>query len=140
MSSTQSESHYEQNPSELPLPGALLVFSGATPQLRTVPLPANATVVFGRDDVGGAALPDARVSQPHCEVSFDGRQFTVNDLSSRNGTWVDGVKVETGAPRKAASGSVLRIAQSIFLLCDDVRREELDLEPAPDASKKAGEL
>ena len=122
MSTTESESHYEQNPSELPVPGALLVFSGSTPQLRSVAVPLNTTVVFGRDDVGGAALPDPRVSQPHCELSFDGKQFTINDAGSRNGTWVDGVKVEPGAPRKAGSGSVLRIAQSIFLLCDDLRR------------------
>jgi DNA-binding NtrC family response regulator len=122
MASTASESVYEQQGADVPVPGALLVFSVNAAQLRTAAVPKSATVVFGRDDVGGSALPDARVSQPHCELSFDGRHFTVNDLSSRNGTWVDGVKVEPGSPRKASSGSVVRIAQSIFLLCDDVRR------------------
>ncbi len=120
MGSTQSESHFEAGPSQQPVPGALLVFSGVAPQLRTVPMGVNAPTVFGREDVAGAALPDERVSRQHCTVSFDGRQFTLEDLGSRNGTWVDGVKVEGVA--KAAPGSLVRMAQSIFLLCEDVRR------------------
>ncbi len=120
MGSTQSESHFEAGPAQLPVPGALLVFSGSAPQLRTVPLAVNVPVVFGREDVAGAALPDDRMSRQHCTVAFDGRQFTLEDLGSRNGTWVDGVKVE-GAT-KASPGSVVRMAQSLFLLCEDVRR------------------
>lgn len=121
MSDTQSESIYEQDPAERAVAGALLVFSGTNPQLRTVVVPTNAPTVFGRDDAGGSALPDPRVSAPHCELSFDGQQFSVTDLGSRNGTWVDGVKLEPGKPQLASSGSVLRLAQTLFLLCDNVR-------------------
>lgn len=119
---TESESHYEEDPAVRPLPGALLVFSGGAPQLRTVAMTTGNAVQFSRDDVGGAALPDQRVSNPHCELTFDGRQFTVSDLNSRNGTWLDGEQVMPGTPRMASNGSVLRIAGSIFLLCGDVRR------------------
>ncbi len=119
---TQEGSVFQPEPAALPIPGALLVFCVSTPQLRSVALPANGTMTFSRDDVGGVALPDPRVSQPHCELSFDGRQFTVKDLSSKNGTWLNGEKVEPGQSRSGPTGSVLRTAQSLFLLFDNLRK------------------
>ena len=123
MTSTQSESVYESSESAQPVPGALLIFSGNTPQLRAVPVSAKTPVILGRNDVGGVPLPDQRVSSRHCEVRYDGHHFTVSDLNSNNGTWVDGVKLEAtaGAPSKALPGSVLRLAQTVFLLCADLR-------------------
>ena len=118
MTSTQSASHYEPDAGETPLPGALLVFSEAAPQFRPVALTARAAVILGREDIGGAAVPDQRMSKQHCELSFDGKQFTVKALG-KNGTWVNGKKIE-GTDR-ASSGDVLRLAQSIFLLLDDLR-------------------
>ncbi len=101
------------------MPGALLIFSGHAAQLRTVVIPEKTTVVLGRNDIGGVPLPDARVSSRHCELGYDGHRFTVVDLNSNNGTWVDGVKIE--ATTQALAGSVLRLAHSVFLLCADLR-------------------
>ena len=123
MTSTQSESHYESNEAGRALPGALLIFSGATPQLRTVSVPEKSAVILGRNDLGGLPLPDQKVSSRHCELGYDGHHFTVKDLGSNNGTWVDGVKLETSAvaASPALPGSVLRLAHSLLLLCADLR-------------------
>src|SRR5262245_39423339 len=57
-------------------------------------------VTFGRSQVGSVAalfveLPDDTVSRHHFVVAWVAAESTwvIKDLGSRNGTWVDGVKV-----------------------------------------------
>ncbi len=114
--STQSESHFAPGEDERPVPGALLVFSGNAPMLRAFEV-APGPVTLGRDD---SMLPDTKMSRQHARFVFDGPGWTVTDLDSRNGSAVDGLPI-TGDAR-AASGSLVRLAQSLFLLVDDVRR------------------
>ncbi|MCU0222556.1 MAG: sigma 54-interacting transcriptional regulator [Acidobacteria bacterium] len=45
--------------------------------------------VIGRSHSCDVQLGDQRVSARHAEVSWDGGQIVVRDLSSRNGTWLD---------------------------------------------------
>lgn len=57
-------------------------------------------LVIGRDSQqAGLALPDPAVSARHCAVEIDGRtgEFRVSDLGSRNGTYVNGEKIEERA-------------------------------------------
>lgn len=75
------------------------------------------TLVLGRDGILGA--DDERVSREHAKVSHDGAGFLVEDLGSKNGTYVGGVRI-TGA-RRASAGSVVRVGRTLVLLVDDVR-------------------
>jgi transcriptional regulator with PAS, ATPase and Fis domain len=103
---------------EPPIPGIALVFGDREPKLRAVPL-ARGRVVIGRGDACALAIDDERLSREHAEARFDKNGWHVRDLGSRNGTFVDGVRVEP--ERAAEAGSVVRIGRSLLLLCADVR-------------------
>jgi transcriptional regulator with GAF, ATPase, and Fis domain len=120
---TQIGSQSEARALAAPVPGVVLVFSSTAPQLRAIPLRPDVPVVLGREDAGGSALPDGEVSGQHCEVVFDGHGFVVRDLKSRNGTWVNGVQlIDPAKSERAQFGGVLRMAKTVLLFCEDVRR------------------
>ena len=48
------------------------------------------TVVLGRGQDADIRFEDELVSRRHCSLSFDGKNVTVEDLGSTNGTFVDG--------------------------------------------------
>ena len=51
------------------------------------------TVVLGRGADADIRLDDELVSRKHCSLTFDGKNVTVQDLGSTNGTFVDGNQV-----------------------------------------------
>jgi transcriptional regulator with PAS, ATPase and Fis domain len=74
---------------------------------------------LGRQEGLPIALKDSSVSRLHAHVVYVDGSFTVSDLGSKNGTFVDGVRLEgsvTGAALR-----LLRIGASVFLLLHDVR-------------------
>ncbi len=118
--STQSESIIEQSAVSDPVPGAVVIFSSRAPQYRPVVMPRAGLLTLGREDMGGLPVPDEKVSRQHAEVTFSDGVFTVKDLGSRNGTFVEGVKLE--GTTTAKSGAVIRLAQTLLLLEADLRR------------------
>lgn len=99
------------------VPGVVVVFSAGKALVRPIAL-ARGQVVLGRNDATGM-LDDERVSREHSELRFDGNRWTVKDLGSRNGTWVDGEQVKGAV---AFDGpSVLRMGSTLCLFTEDVR-------------------
>jgi transcriptional regulator with PAS, ATPase and Fis domain len=100
-----------------PRPGLVVVFVAS--RACSVPLPMSEEgLELGRTQ--GEVLADASISRRHARVRRTGGAWTITDLESSNGTFVDGVKVEgeitTTSPR------VLRLGSAIFLFQDDVAR------------------
>ena len=59
----------------------------------------------------GYLIPeDDFVSGIHCVIDYDGKNFTVRDLSSRNGTYVNGTKIT--AARRLEDGDKLRLGKT----------------------------
>ncbi len=58
---------------------------------------AGERVLIGSSQTALWRLPDRTVSRHHCRVEFDGKAWQVRDLQSRNGTYVDGYRVASGA-------------------------------------------
>lgn len=56
--------------------------------------PLKDTVTLGRADSNTICLKDAKVSRQHAQIQQHGNQFIVVDLSSSNGTFVNGEKIE----------------------------------------------
>ncbi len=52
---------------------------------------------LGRDPESDVPIQDAHVSRRHAIVSFARDQWSIRDLQSSNGVWVDGERVETAA-------------------------------------------
>ncbi|HEY3742076.1 MAG TPA: FHA domain-containing protein, partial [Bryobacteraceae bacterium] len=53
------------------------------------------------------------VSGRHCRLSLFGSQFVVEDLGSRNGTYVNGYKLQPNAPVYVNAGDVVTLAASV---------------------------
>lgn len=118
---TQGESVVETTAAGAPVPGLVVVFSAQTPMYRLLPLVPGINHVVGRDNLGGVTVPDERVSRQHAELCWgtDG-VLTIRDLGSRNGVFIDGQRVEgTG---RAGAGAVVRLAQTLLVVFDDLRR------------------
>lgn len=56
-------------------------------------LPSSATVI-GRKQDCDLCIPLMNVSRKHCQINQDGGRLTVRDLDSRNGTYLNGKKIE----------------------------------------------
>lgn len=79
---------------------------------------AREMVVVGRDvDGTGVRIEDLQLSRVHFRVAYDGRaeSYRLGDASSRNGTFVDGSRVESAVLR---SGTVLRAGETVFVYQD----------------------
>jgi putative nucleotidyltransferase with HDIG domain len=55
-------------------------------------LPAQ-PVVLGRGDVCAVRLMHSKVSRTHCRIAFENGFYTVEDLDSKNGTWVNNRRI-----------------------------------------------
>lgn len=78
-------------------PRAFLVVyvdAGAGATSRVVELPDGAEVVFGRSRAVTIPVDHDKVSRQHARVTRRGGQIVVEDLGSRNGTRVNGEKLE----------------------------------------------
>jgi DNA-binding NtrC family response regulator len=94
-------------------PGVIATFSAGATCWVALPVPSSGLVV------GRAALPsDPRLSREHAAISRMADGWRVRDLDSRNGTFVDGQAVRGTVT--VESPRVLRLADSIFILVDDV--------------------
>ncbi|MBK8014303.1 MAG: sigma 54-interacting transcriptional regulator [Deltaproteobacteria bacterium] len=83
-------------------------------------------IALGRDPgSGGIALDDSRASRTHAELQYvpSAGTYRVIDLGSRNGTFVNGRRIER---EDLVSGSVLRIGESLFVYTDRLIPEGLE--------------
>lgn len=113
---TVDDSGSVQGPRERAVPGVIVVFSGTAPVLRALSL-KHGKLVVGREEGG---LPDdERLSRRHAEISWDGRKWIIRDLGSRNGTNVDGDRVEGTVAIE--SPRVIRVGRTLMLPREDIR-------------------
>jgi pSer/pThr/pTyr-binding forkhead associated (FHA) protein len=64
---------------------------------------------IGRVDDNTFPIPEASISSHHCEILLRGSQVIVHDLSSTNGTFINGNQITGEAPLKG--GQILRLGQ-----------------------------
>ena len=78
---------------------------------NSIPL-SEAEISIGREPSNQVSLLDASVSRRHCLIRWDSGEFKIQDLKSRNSTFVNGVPV---SERILASGDEIKIGNSIFV-------------------------
>jgi transcriptional regulator of acetoin/glycerol metabolism len=101
-----------------PIPGIVLIWSNGVPVLRGEALIASGLEV-GRASFGGKAIDDDRISSQHARVAVAGDGWIVEDLGSRNGTFVNGERIEGRVEWR--DPGILRLGRSFFLRTKDVR-------------------
>jgi transcriptional regulator with AAA-type ATPase domain len=82
----------------------------------------------GRQWLVAVDVPDPEASASHLVFRRQGRAVAVEDVGSRNGTWVDGEPIEPGRPVALVDGTVLRLGRTVC-----VYREALERALAPSA-------
>ncbi|MFQ5845063.1 MAG: protein kinase, partial [Planctomycetota bacterium] len=81
----------------------------------TIALPASGELLLGRDPgPTGVKVADPRCSRRHASVTVTERGHTVRDLGSKNGTFVNGERVQEAALK---AGDHLRIGHAEFGFC-----------------------
>ncbi len=67
-------------------------------------LPVGSRLLVGRSAACGLRLDNQHVSGEHATVSWTGGHWAIRDLGSRNGTYVDGVRIDPGHAVKLRAG------------------------------------
>jgi pSer/pThr/pTyr-binding forkhead associated (FHA) protein len=96
---------------------------------KVIPLPSKVTVI-GRHDCD-IQIPLLSVSRRHCQISLNNESLKIRDLGSRNGTYLNGQRIEEAITR---AGDKLTIGPLTFGLQIDGQPKEFAL-PAPAIKK-----
>ena len=111
MQRTMSETHPELEALAGPLKGSSFLLS-------------DPEVSIGREPSNVVPILDASVSRRHCLIRRDADEFKIQDLNSRNSTFVNGVPI---MEKILASGDEIKIGNSLFLFV----RPETESRTAP---------
>jgi DNA-binding winged helix-turn-helix (wHTH) protein len=76
--------------------------------------------LIGRGSECGIRIPSSTVSRVHARLSVDGTQATIEDLESKNGTFVGGARL--AAPARLSPGDEIRVG-SVRLVWQGSRPE-----------------
>ncbi|WP_347487927.1 DUF3662 and FHA domain-containing protein [Desulfoscipio sp. XC116] len=68
--------------------------------------------VIGRGEICDICLPDSSISRRHAALSRTGRKFVIQDRSSTNGTYVNGVRV---AKKELADGDIIKMGNTVLI-------------------------
>jgi pSer/pThr/pTyr-binding forkhead associated (FHA) protein len=98
---------------------------------KSFTLPTNITVIGRRHDCD-LQIPLMPVSRRHCQLSQNEETVKVRDLGSRNGTYLNGKRIEEAT---VEAGDYIKIGPLTFLLQVDGQPEEIV--PPEQAAKKA---
>ena len=77
---------------------------------------------IGRSREADIPLLDDKVSRVHCGIRLSDGEFYIKDLKSRNGTFVNGARVEDTAKLKA--GDRIQIGSTVFVLETATNQED----------------
>jgi DNA-binding NtrC family response regulator len=103
-------------------PGVVVITSAGQPASATIAITRAASgVVIGRGAPHGLLEEDVQVSRSHLRVSLQDDLFHIQDLDSRNGTFLDGTRLEGAATRSLDANGLLRIGRSLLWLVPDVK-------------------
>ncbi|HEY0989446.1 MAG TPA: sigma 54-interacting transcriptional regulator, partial [Kofleriaceae bacterium] len=111
---TEEDSEARRRGGAHPQPGLVVVFSGSAPALRAFPVDGDG-VLLGRE-----LLADDRISRQHAHVRAVHGGLAIQDLGSRNGTYVAGKRITGEAWVHAPA--VIRAGRTIALAVDDIAR------------------
>ena len=79
---------------------------------REIPLAEGANVL-GRSGAGVIVLESPTISRHHAKLSIEGDRATLEDLGSKNGTWIGTVPVTAGVP--VQDGDELRLGSVVMV-------------------------
>ena len=92
---------------------ACLIIIRGTPQGSRFFL-THPIMVIGRDPAADISTPDQSISRRHAEIRKNGKEVTLVDLGSSNGTVVNDVKLQSGESILLAKEDMIKLGNTIF--------------------------
>src|SRR5215469_2079996 len=71
-------------------------------------------VTLGRAPDNRLVINDSKASSHHAEIRFVGQSYTITDLGSTNGTFVNDQRLDRNVPRSLNTGDNIRIGDTLF--------------------------
>ncbi|MFC1851895.1 FHA domain-containing protein [candidate division CSSED10-310 bacterium] len=99
-----------------------LVLLSGTKVAAKFPITGEKTIL-GREDKNDIVLEGSSVSRLHSQVLLEGEDFYIEDLGSRNGTLVNGIRI---TKELLKDGDEIAIGEYTFLFEEDVQTESKD--------------
>jgi hypothetical protein len=96
-------------PTEAALSEGMALAIALEPTVRDAP-----EITLGRSPSCDLEIDEGTISQQHLAFVRDGEAWTVRDVGSTNGSWLEGVPLEPGAPVVLKEGARLQAAQVLF--------------------------
>ena len=123
-----------------PAPRAFLVITIDDGGSRVVDVPEGVDVTFGRSRGATITLDSEKVSRMHARVRRTGDVIEVEDLGSRNGTRVNGDKIE--GPRKLVTGDEISVGPILAVVgvTSGLRRSSAIADVAAGEARLAAEV
>jgi transcriptional regulator with AAA-type ATPase domain len=90
----------------------------AFPKSAVLPLPISGEPV-GREWLASLGSSDSRVSTRHIVFTRPGGGLFVEDVGSRNGTWVNGSRLSPGERVGLCDGAILRVGRTLLVYRED---------------------
>jgi len=81
---------------------------GATREISLAALPKS----IGRDPTIDICVPSAHVSRHHLQIRRDGDDIVCVDLDSRNGAWLNTIRIHAASLRE---GDTLQVGDAVFV-------------------------
>ncbi|MCV6624939.1 MAG: FHA domain-containing protein [Cellvibrionaceae bacterium] len=102
--------------------------------------PLRAHHTFGRQDQVDSKLELGSVSRIHAVIEWNGDAWMLRDLS-RNGTWLDGAKLEPNQPYSISAGQLISFGsprQTPWVVADIAPPQDMLIDTRSGASKSLG--
>ncbi|MBM3839852.1 MAG: FHA domain-containing protein [Verrucomicrobia bacterium] len=96
------------------LPTALKFSQGEQGQQSSADLRRRDAIVIGRGLDCDVVINDAKASRRHCRLTRGDNAFVLEDLGSKNGTYMDGERIS--APVTLKPNQTFKIGDTVFYL------------------------
>lgn len=96
------------------MPKALKVTSGGSDSSIETSLQRRKAIVIGRSADCDVVIRDSKASRRHCRLTRGETAFVLQDLDSKNGTYVDGQRIR--GPVTLKPNQVFKIGDTVFYL------------------------
>jgi transcriptional regulator with GAF, ATPase, and Fis domain len=101
------------------------LFAVSGPMRDTIFILSKEEVPVGRDPSNLLSISDPALSRRHCAIHLEGEHYAIQDLESRNGTFVNGTAVQK---QRLRHGDQISVGDSVFVFLLKDETEKLSSE------------
>ena len=95
-------------------------------KLPRIEVGVKETCVLGRSPECSFQLANRYVSRKHAEIGYENSQWSLKDLKSRSGTYLNTIRMESGEEVQLQTDDLVQIGPWKFLVCLAEETEQLD--------------